>query len=135
MQVAFRKRVAGEIEFGMIYGGIVLLVLAVAWLPPLLALAPDCVFKGLTGIPCPTCGSTRSVVHLAHGEISAALILNPLAALCMIAAISYFFSSVVTFIFGLPRITLTLSDKEQNIARMGALVLLLMQWGYLVATR
>lgn len=36
-----------------------------------------CLFKNVTGIPCPSCGSTRSVVALLKGEIYEAVYLNP----------------------------------------------------------
>jgi nitrogen fixation-related uncharacterized protein len=37
-----------------------------------------CIFKNLTGIPCPSCGSTRSVVCLLHGDPLKAININPL---------------------------------------------------------
>jgi hypothetical protein len=36
-----------------------------------------CLFKSATGISCPACGTTRSVVHLAHGHVLQAAGLNP----------------------------------------------------------
>jgi len=135
MHATLQKRITGEVEFGIIYGGLALLVLAAAWLPPVLALVPECVFKGLTGIPCPTCGSTRSVIHLSHGDISAALFMNPLSALFMSAAVIYFLYCLITLIFCLPRLIITLSDREKNIMRTGVAMVLLAQWVYLVATR
>ena len=36
-----------------------------------------CIFKNLTGIPCPACGSTRATLLLFHGEIRKSLLLNP----------------------------------------------------------
>ncbi|HZX73781.1 MAG TPA: DUF2752 domain-containing protein [Cyclobacteriaceae bacterium] len=36
-----------------------------------------CVFKSVTGISCPACGTTRSVVHLAHGDVEQAALINP----------------------------------------------------------
>jgi len=36
-----------------------------------------CLFKQLTGIPCPSCGSTRSVLSLLRGDVTGALIWNP----------------------------------------------------------
>ena len=37
-----------------------------------------CLFRNVTGLPCPFCGSTRSVGHILQGEFSAALQSNPL---------------------------------------------------------
>ena len=37
-----------------------------------------CLFRNVTGLPCPFCGSTRSVGHILQGELSAALQSNPL---------------------------------------------------------
>ncbi|HPA36576.1 MAG TPA: DUF2752 domain-containing protein [Chitinophagales bacterium] len=37
-----------------------------------------CVFKYMTGLPCPSCGATRSVLSLLHGNFTAAQRWNPL---------------------------------------------------------
>lgn len=37
-----------------------------------------CFIKQLTNIPCPSCGSTRSILSLMKGEFFEALMLNPL---------------------------------------------------------
>ena len=36
-----------------------------------------CVLKNTVGLPCPSCGTTRSVLHLLHGDLSTALLMNP----------------------------------------------------------
>jgi hypothetical protein len=36
-----------------------------------------CLFKDVTGLPCPSCGTTRSVVQLLHGNFSQAAYYNP----------------------------------------------------------
>lgn len=38
-----------------------------------------CLFKNLTGVPCPSCGMTRAFLFLGHGQILKASSLNPLA--------------------------------------------------------
>jgi hypothetical protein len=56
---------------------------AVALKPLWLALAPrlrPCIFHSLTGIPCPTCGTTRAATAFLDGNLLAALAANPLAA-------------------------------------------------------
>lgn len=37
-----------------------------------------CFVKNVTGVPCPSCGSTRSLIMLLNGSPKEALILNPL---------------------------------------------------------
>ena len=37
-----------------------------------------CLFKNVTGIPCPSCGATRSVLALIHGNFQRAIAVNPL---------------------------------------------------------
>lgn len=59
---------------------------------PLLDLPFACPFKGLTGLPCATCGMTHAFVHLAHGEPMAALAASPLGAL--LAALAWAFAAL-----------------------------------------
>lgn len=47
------------------------LALIPAWL------VPPCPLRALTGIPCPTCGMTRGVTALVHGNLEHALVMNP----------------------------------------------------------
>lgn len=37
-----------------------------------------CLFKHITNIPCPSCGSTRSVLAITNGEFKNAVLINPL---------------------------------------------------------
>ena len=37
-----------------------------------------CFFKSLTGYPCPTCGTTRSVKLLFDGDLAGAFLMNPI---------------------------------------------------------
>jgi hypothetical protein len=53
---------------------------ALAPLAPLFAtLLPACPLHQMTGVPCPSCGVTRAALDLAHGQLLAALAVNPLA--------------------------------------------------------
>ncbi|MFO7958738.1 MAG: DUF2752 domain-containing protein [Candidatus Brocadiia bacterium] len=40
-----------------------------------------CVWRAVTGVPCPFCGGTRAVELAAHGEWAASLMMNPLGTL------------------------------------------------------
>lgn len=44
-----------------------------------------CLFRQRTGLPCPTCGMTRSVVLTLHGRLPAAFRLNPAGPLWVLA--------------------------------------------------
>jgi hypothetical protein len=39
---------------------------------------PACMFRALTGLACPGCGSTRALHQLLHGHVANAFVLNPL---------------------------------------------------------
>ncbi|WP_394522229.1 DUF2752 domain-containing protein [Lacrimispora sp. JR3] len=47
-----------------------------------------CALKGLIGIPCPGCGGTRALLHLARGDISGCIELNPSAPLIFLCLLN-----------------------------------------------
>lgn len=47
-----------------------------------------CIFRRLTGLPCPGCGLTRSWVYLMHGDLSQAFISNPFGPVLVVAVIA-----------------------------------------------
>ena len=57
-----------------------------------------CLFKRITTIPCPSCGSTRSVLSILKGDFAGALLLNPfgiiLVSILVIAPIWIFYDVV-----------------------------------------
>lgn len=132
MRLFLKKRKPAQIEFGILYGGMAFLVLLAAWFAPWLGYLPSCAFRGLTGIPCPTCGATRSILHLAHGGILAALVMNPLIAVSFTGAILYLVYSLVTLATGAPRVLVSLTEREKNTVRIAALGLVLINWAYLI---
>jgi hypothetical protein len=134
MRLFLKNRTRGQIEFGIVYGGIALLVLMAARVMPLNQLAPSCVLQGLTGIPCPTCGSTRSLVFLAHGDLFMAFLMNPVVFAACIAANLVLLYSIITLIPGIPRVGIHLSNKEITMLKAGVVCLFLVNWAYLIVT-
>lgn len=43
-----------------------------------------CLFKHVTSLPCPSCGSTRAVLELFHGNLAGAFLFNPIGYLISI---------------------------------------------------
>ena len=121
-----------DIEFGIIYGGIGVLVLLALRFTPAVQLLPVCVFKGLTSFPCPTCGATRAALLLAYGEAAASLSMNPLVSLCFMVACLVFPYSLLAFLLHLPRPSVELSVREHVVVRVAVVVLVLANWSYLV---
>jgi Protein of unknown function (DUF2752) len=62
-----------------------------------------CLFKYVTGIPCPACGSTRATILLFDGEFIKSILLNPLAII----------TNVLIFLSFLWLIKDVLSDKNE----------------------
>ena len=127
-----KKRSPTQIEFGILYGIIALTALAAVRFLPVTAILPPCLFNKLTGLPCPTCGATRSIMHLAHGSILSAMAMNPLVAFSFVALILYFLYSIITILAGAPRIRIALADSEKNVLRIAAVGIVLMNWTYLL---
>ena len=65
-------------------------VLKPVWLAVAPALRP-CVFRSLTGVACPACGTTRAATAFLQGDLAAAFAANPLAA-----------AAGLVFVFGAP---------------------------------
>ncbi len=43
-----------------------------------------CIFKNITGMPCPACGTIRATIYLLKGDIIKSIITNPLGILVLI---------------------------------------------------
>jgi hypothetical protein len=79
--VKWRPLSAAERQLAFVWGGLVLAVIALK--PLWVVVAPllrPCVFRSITGVPCPTCGATRGALALLDGRLLDALAFNPLVA-------------------------------------------------------
>ena len=127
-----RQRVPDRIFFGLIYGVITLCALAAARFEPVLALVPNCPFHTMTGIACPTCGSTRALVQLAHGSVLNALSLNPLFVLAALLALAWLILDIAQLLFRAPSPVVTVTRPEGTLIRVGVLLLFLANWSFLI---
>ena len=93
---------------------------------------PRCFFHDLTGLPCLTCGMTRSTIQFFHGHFLASWRWNPLifTFLCGLTAFDlYAFAAVVT---RAPRLRIHFSESEKKWARFIVIVTLALNWVYLL---
>ena len=118
---------------GAIFGGIGLLAAAAVGLLRLDRIPLTlCVFKGLTGLPCPTCGSTRALGRLFALDFAGALAMNPFTTLVAVLVAGWAVADLAL----LPRrraLDLDVPKRLGFALRVGALVLFLANWVYLIA--
>lgn len=135
MRLVWRRSAPGEFNHELVW-----LVISVAallggaiWLSlgfPTLR----CPFLAVTGYPCLTCGATRCAIALSHGNFTAAWHWNPLAlvALCGVAICDIY--AAIVLVSGALRLRLIdWSRGEKNAARVAVIVLIVVNWIYLLA--
>jgi hypothetical protein len=123
---------AGSAPLGAIFGGIgVLAAAAVALLGLDRLPVAFCVFKGLTGLPCPTCGSTRAVARLFGLDPAGALAMNPFTTLVAVVIAAW---ALVDLLL-IPRgraLRVGVSPPLGRILRIAAFAAFLANWIYLL---
>ncbi len=90
-----------------------------------------CFFRALTGIPCPACGTTRSVRALFSGDLGASLGSNPLASGIAITLLAGAVAALVCLPWA-DRLRLPRLPSRRTLLWIGA-ILILANWGYLIA--
>jgi hypothetical protein len=117
---------------GLIFGGIGLLAaLAVGVLRLDRLGVPLCYVKAFTGLPCPTCGSTRVLARLFDLDFAAALAMNPLATLAFLVLAAWAFADLVLLTRG-RALGVRVEPRAANLLRVAALGAVLANWLYLL---
>ncbi len=133
-------------ELGLIYGCIILFILVGVYLVSKLSVLTDCdaiaplnltkIFacplKTYTGVPCLTCGMTRSFVLLVHLEIAQAFLMNPVVFLTIVLLLLWGIYTLATRLLKTGRIVVKLSSTERKIAVLLFISALLTNWLYLI---
>jgi len=135
MQLCPRRLAPGEIDHELLWLSVSLssLVAAAAWLA--LGLPwPHCAFHELTGLPCVTCGATRSAIAFFHGNIVSAWKWNPLvfAFLCGLSIFNVY--GFVVLVTGVPRLRVAfVTQAEKKCTRLIVIAALALNWIYLLS--
>jgi len=91
---------------------------------------PACGFRGLTGIPCPTCGSTHAALDVLHGQLGAALAANPVVTLLGLA---FILGGLLAPVWALAKAPLpSLGSKLPLWLRLAAVAALAANWAYVI---
>jgi hypothetical protein len=113
------------VSFGSLVFAAIWLALGLPW--------PSCVFHDVTGLPCVTCGMTRSAIQFFHGNFVAALRWNPLVfvALCGLSIFDAY--AFVVLVACAPRVRIArFSSAEKTFVRALVVTSLAANWGYLL---
>ena len=87
----------------------------------------------MTGIPCPTCGMTRGVASLLHGDPRGAFLFNPLGMIILLGMAAYLIYVVIVVTARLPRIRCeAISSSQAYYFRCLAVLLIAGNWMYLL---
>ena len=91
-----------------------------------------CALRRLTGIPCPSCGMTRSLDWFAQGRLLDALLVNPIGfGLAASSALGLVY--LIAYPLRLPRLAIDLTPTGARAARIGIAASLALNWAYLIA--
>ena len=135
MRLLWRRRSARETDHELIWLAVSVASIAagVAWLALSLPW-PRCPFFAVTGLPCLTCGATRSAIAFLHGDFLLALRWNPLAFVAFCAVIAFDLYAALVLAGRMPRLRVVdWTAVEKKAARIAVICLLAMNWIYLLA--
>ncbi len=95
-----------------------------------------CPFRAVTGYPCLTCGATRCAIAFSHGHLSMAWSWNPLAFLGLFGVAVFDLYAAVVLLTRGPRLrVIDWTRAEKNAVRIAVVVLIAVNWAYLLAHR
>jgi len=89
---------------------------------------PLCMFKWLTGLPCPSCGFTRGLLSLLSGSISRTWLYNPL----LFSGLGVFLAVTMARIVFARGAQIHLSRTERKMAWVLAGVVFSANWAYVI---
>ncbi|MDQ1354240.1 MAG: hypothetical protein QG657_4549 [Acidobacteriota bacterium] len=128
------NRTKGELNLPLVYflvTGTCTLLIYVFYLVKQIPRIP-CMFKTLTGYPCPTCGATRVARCFFQLDIGSAFLWNPLLFLGGIVFAAWVFYGFYMLFSG-KKVQVILTEKESCLLRWGIMILFFLNWIYLAS--
>lgn len=137
MRLVWRRRLAQKGDPELIWFAVSLasIACAAAWLA--LALPwPKCAFLSVTGLPCVTCGATRSAIAFLQGSFLEAMRWNPLVFVALCGLVVFEIYAAIVLVARTPRLRIVdWSRAEKNMVRIAVICLLAFNWIYLLTHR
>lgn len=97
---------------------------------------PSCVFHDITGLPCLTCGATRSAIAFLHGQFFTAWRWNPLASSAFCALSIFDAYAAIALVMRAPRLRIAhFTAGDKIFLRVMVIALLGLNWLYLLASK
>ncbi len=122
-----------ERRLALLWAGGVLLVVA---LRPLWLMLPDllprCRFRTLTGLPCPTCGTSHAAVAMLQGHLGEAFAANPLMSVAALLVLVGGLAAPFWVLLARRRLP-PVPERVPRWALVAALALALLNWAFLMA--
>ncbi len=133
LPLARLNTVPGGLPLGAILAGMGVLAAVAVGLLHLDALPITvCFFKLATGFPCATCGTTRALGRLFHGDVAGAFGMNPLAAAGALALLPWAAADLL-LMTRRKALRLELGPAGARAARVALVAAVVVNWAYLVA--
>ena len=104
------------------------MVAVLVWMKPAAGPKTLCLFRNLTGVPCPTCGSTRAALAAAGGRPLEALGHNPFVVVAAGLGAAWL---LLRTAFG-RAVILDLEARSRRAAWAAVVVLFAVNWGYVI---
>jgi uncharacterized protein DUF2752 len=116
------------VSVAAVVAGGVWLTLGLPWLA--------CPFRTVTGYPCLTCGATRCAIAFSHGNLPLAWSWNPLAFIALGGVALFDVYAAVVLLARGPRLrVIDWTRAEKSAVRIAVVVLIAVNWAYLLAHR